>query len=63
MMDVLGREDFLDPNKVPEDITDKMKELWDVIHEYTFHNHQDYYRYKNMERKRRAVLTINLSVA
>ena len=59
MMDVLGREDFLDPNKVPEDITDKMKVLWDVIHEYTFHNHQDYYRYKNMERKRRAVLTID----
>ena len=56
---VLGRSDFLDPNEVPEDIKDNMSTLWSIFSTYTFHNHQDYYRYKNMERKRRAVLTID----
>ena len=59
MKPVMGREDFLDPNEVPEDIKGNMEELWSIFKTYTFHNHQDYYRYKNMERKRRAVLTID----
>lgn len=59
MGNLLGRLDFKDPNEVPEDLQGDMSKLWDIIHEYVFHNHQDYYRYRNMERLRKAVLVID----
>lgn len=59
LKEVLGHNDFLDPNKVPADIKPTMDNLWTIIKTYVFHNHQDYYRYKNMERKRKTVLTID----
>ena len=59
MNNLLGRHDFRDPNEVPEDLQADISTLWEIIHEYVFHNHQDYYRYRNMERLRQAVLVID----
>jgi len=60
-----GMVKFMDPNEPPEQLVESLDLLWDVVKEFGFDNHQDYYRFENMfenegyERKRRSVLTID----
>ena len=62
---VLGRLDFLDPNKPPKDMVEDLDSVWDIMRDHVFYNYQDYYRYRNMfedeghERKRRSVLVVD----
>lgn len=56
---LLGRHDFLDPNKPPKDMVSDLDSLWAIVRRFVFYNYQDYKRYSNMKRKRKAVLTID----
>lgn len=42
MLDILInlKEPFLDPNSPPEEVSDKIKYLQDLLHEYVFYKHQ-----------------------
>lgn len=64
MKDILAVDDFLDPNEPAEELEPLLQDLWKVVSAHVFYNHQDYYRFRNMEstswrpRERKAVLTI-----
>lgn len=54
-----GRDDFLDPNEPPEDMIERLDELFSILLDWVVYNYQDYNRMYRMNYKHRnSVLTV-----
>lgn len=58
--DLLGLEDFLDPNEPPERIKEDLDYLYSLLKDFVIYDYQDYHRaYRMNYKNRESVLTIN----
>lgn len=57
---VIGHDDFLDPNHVPERLVGHLDEIWKYIKEWVSYNYSDFYRFDRCDKGlRKSVLTID----
>lgn len=60
LSNLLGNEDFLDPNKPPEEYMECLEYLWQVFNIVIHYNHLDFYRMDNAKyEKRKTILTVD----
>lgn len=53
-------DNFVDPNKVPENIKDNIEQLWDLYKEFVFYNHFAFARIDRLKKhKRKTVVTVD----
>lgn len=57
---IVGRNDFLDPNEPPEDISEILKEIWNILKFCVFYNYQNFHRINRVNNiKRKSVLVVD----
>lgn len=60
LKNILGNEDFLDPNEPPEKYMEDLTKMWDMLNTVVHYDYLDFYRYENAEYgERKTILTVD----